>query len=85
MGEGGKGKPLSPIGLEMIDKDIEVLFDFLVDLFGLSIGLRMKGSQSIAFNLEKIIEIFYEFGNKHCFSIKDDYLQHSVFGIHFIT
>ncbi len=39
----GEGKPFRPVGLEMIDEHTEIFFNLLINLFGLSIGLWVKG------------------------------------------
>ncbi len=39
-----KREPFHLIGLEMIDKNAKVFFDFLVDSFSLTISLGMEGS-----------------------------------------
>jgi hypothetical protein len=43
VGKLGKGKEIGPIVLLEVAKDMEELFDFLVDSFRFSIGLWMKG------------------------------------------
>jgi hypothetical protein len=43
VGELRKGKEIGPIVLLEIAEDTEELFDLLVDAFGFSIGLWMKG------------------------------------------
>ncbi len=61
MGECSEGEPFRPIGLKVIDEHTEVLFNFLVDSFGLSIGLGMKGGRGVTLDLKKIIEVLHEF------------------------
>ncbi len=79
-----KGKPLNPVILEMIDKDTEVLFNLLVDSFSFSVCLGVKGCWCIAFDLQQIIKILHEFGDKLDSSLWDDDLGHAVFSINFV-
>src|SRR3981189_653253 len=41
MGEFGDGKPLNPVILTMVNKDMKILFKFLINTFCLTISLRM--------------------------------------------
>lgn len=35
-------EPVAPVGLSVVNKDAKILFDFLVNVLGLSIGLWVK-------------------------------------------
>ncbi len=59
--ECGKREPFGPVGLKVVDEDAKVFLDFLIDPFRLSICLRMKGSRSVAFDLEEVVKVFHEF------------------------
>ncbi len=83
--EGHEGEPFHPVILEMVDKDSEVFFNLLVDSFCLSICLRVIGGRCICLDLEQVIEVFHELGDKHGASVGDDYLWHPMLGVDFIT
>ncbi len=53
-------------GLKVIDKHAKVFFDLLIDLFGLSVCLRVIGSRGIALDLEEIVEVLHKFGHEYC-------------------
>ncbi len=61
MGKCHERKPFCPVGLEMIDEHSKVLFDLLINLFGLSICLWVIGGQSVSLDLKQIVEVFHEF------------------------
>ena len=52
VGEFGHGYPLRPVILVVIEEDPEVLFQFLIDTFRLSICLRMEGRRGVVFDPE---------------------------------
>ena len=47
----------------VVAKDMEKLFDFLVDMFCLAIGLRVKGSRQGLVNI-KLVPSFSQFGGE---------------------
>ncbi len=69
----------------MVDKDSEVFFNLLIDLFRLSISLRVEGGRSVGLDLKQVIKVFHALGDKHCSSVRDDYLWHSMSSIYFIA
>ncbi len=50
-----EGEPVAPVGLSVINEDAKVLFDFLVNLFGLSIGLWVEGHGCVWGNVEHLV------------------------------
>ncbi len=43
MGNLSKWEPITPVGLSVIDEDLQVLFDLLVDSLRLTISLWVEG------------------------------------------
>ncbi len=85
MSEGHEGEPFGPVILKVVDEDPEILLNFLVDSFSLSICLWVVGSGYVCLDLEQVIEVFHELGDEHGASVRDDYLRYSVLGIYFVT
>ncbi len=53
----------------MIDKYLKVFLNLLVDSLCLSICLRVECGRCIGFDLEQVIEILHELGDKHSSSV----------------
>jgi len=45
VGKLGYGQPFVPVILTLVHKELEELFDFLIDSLGLTIGLGVVGSR----------------------------------------
>ncbi len=71
VGELGEWEPVAPVGLSVIDKDPEILLNFLVDSFHLSIGLWVKSHGGILHDVEHLVKFFHELGDELGASIGD--------------
>ncbi len=69
----------------MVDEDSEIFLNLLVDSFCLPICLQVPGSGCVCLDLEQVIEVFHELGDKYGASVGDDYLGHPMFGVDFIA
>lgn len=49
-----KGQEIGPIVLLVVDVDAKVLFEDLVNAFGLSIGLRVVSCGEVRFDIEQL-------------------------------
>lgn len=78
MGEFSKQEPIAPVGLSVVNEDLEILLNFLVNLFSLTIRLRMKGSRGIQSDVKEAIELFHEFGDKLRATIRDHSHRHAM-------
>ena len=80
VGERGESEPVMPVRLSFIDKYTEILFNFLIDSFGLSIGLGVIGCGDVGFNTGHRVEVPHELGCKLGASITDGFSGESEFG-----
>ncbi len=55
MGKLSEWEPITPVSLSVVNEDPEVLLDFLVNVFGLSIGLWVKHCGGIQRDVEHSI------------------------------
>ncbi len=78
-------EPVSPICLSVIDKDLEVLLNLLVHLFGLSVGLWVEGRGGIRCNVEHPVKFLHELGDELWATVGYDNLGHSVLGVYMIS
>ena len=67
-----------PVILSLPDEDAYVLFQLLVNPFGLSIGLRMIGGRRGGFDPEQPVEFLHEQGNKLRPSVGDNFAWEAV-------
>ena len=67
-----------PIILPLIGEKTEILFQFLVDPFRLSISLRVVGCGGCQINSKKPVEFLGEFRYKLGTSIRDDFLRETM-------
>ncbi len=78
-------EPIGPVVLSIVNKDSKVLFDFLVNSFGLAIRLRMPGGRCVGRDVEESVEFFHELGDKLRASIGDHNLWHAMFHVDVIS
>ena len=64
VGKFSKWKEVCPIIGLVVAKDMEELFNFLVDMFCFSISLRVKGSGQGLVNIELVPSFSHEFGGE---------------------
>ncbi len=57
-------QPVGPVILSIVNEDPKILFDLLVNSFGLAIRLRMPGGRCIRGDVEESVEFFHELGDK---------------------
>ena len=62
--EGGEQQPEWPVGLSVVDEHSEVVLNFLVDSFCLSIGLWVMCSARGSLDVELLVKVFYECGHE---------------------
>ena len=60
----GKWEPLAPIGLTVVDENVEVLFEPLVCLLGLPIYLRMVSEADILFDIKHMAQFSGKVGGE---------------------
>jgi len=73
-----------PIILSLIGEKMEILFQFLVDLFRLSISLRVVGCGGCQLNSEQPVEFLGEFRYELGTSIGDDFPRETVVFPHMV-
>jgi len=82
--ERGGGQPIGPICLSFVDEDTKVLFDFLIDTFGLAIGLRVICGREVRLDTCHGIEVSHELGSElgasvaNCLSWKTEFRPHMI-------
>ncbi len=59
-----KQEPVTPVGLSMVNEDAEIFFHFLVDVFCLSVCLRVEGSGGVWHDVEHSIQFLHELGDE---------------------
>ena len=69
----------------MVNKDSEVLFDFLIDAFRLPVHLWMERRGSVWGNIEHPVEFFHELGDELGSSVRYYDLGHSVLRIDVVS
>ena len=62
--EFGHGKVLVPVGLSAIDVQANVVLDFLIGAFGLSVGLRMVGGGEAGSDSKALEKVAHELRGK---------------------
>jgi hypothetical protein len=62
--EFGKDEPIAPIVLLVVYVESKEYFDILIDLFCLSISLRVISSEQVSFDLGKAVEFYSKLGSK---------------------
>ena len=62
--EFGHGKVLVPVGLSAIDVQANVVLDFLIGAFGLSVGLRVVGGGEAGSDSKALEEVAHELGGE---------------------
>ena len=70
----GKRQQFLPVILSLIDKQLKILLEFLVDMFGLPITLRVVGSGCQELDSKESVELMGEFSNKLGSSVGHDML-----------
>jgi len=78
VGELCEWKERVPVVLSFPDKDAYVLFQFLVNPFGLSVSLRMIGGRRGGFDPEQSVEFLHEQGDELWPSIGDNLAREAV-------
>ena len=61
-----------PVVLSFSDEEPQVLFQFLVDPFRLSVGLRMVSGRRCGFNSQQSVQFLHEGGDKLWSAVGDD-------------
>ena len=64
VGKLGKWEEGMPVVLSLSDKDPQILFQLLVNSFGLSVCLRVVGCGGCALNPEQPVQFLHEHGDK---------------------
>ena len=68
----GKGKPLVPSGLVVVDEDAKVLFQPLIRSFGLAVSLGVVGGAYVLRDVEDTAEFLWEVGCETGIPVRDD-------------
>ena len=55
--KGTYGEPIGPVVLMMVKDNAEILFNFLIDTFHLSISLWVKGSRGVCLDVKHLVEV----------------------------
>lgn len=76
----GERKEIVPVVLVVIDVDPEVLFECLVDAFGLTVGLRMVSGGVVHADLEKVAKRAEKERNELGASVGADVGRSTMFG-----
>ena len=76
--EGGEGEPEQPVSLSVVDEHSEIVLDFLIDLFCLSICLRMVRGARRSFYVELLVQIFNEHGYEDGSAVRNDFSGYAV-------
>jgi len=64
VGELCQGEECVPIILSFSNKDPQILFQFLVNLFHLSVCLQVVGSRCCGFHSQQLVQLLHEGGNE---------------------
>jgi len=67
-----------PVILFLVGEELEILFQFLVDLFHLPVSLKVVGCGGCQLNSKEPVEFLGEFCHKLGTSIQDDFLRKTV-------
>jgi len=67
-----QGEECVPVVLSFSDEEPQVLFQFLVDPFRLSVGLRMVSGRRCGFNSQQSVQFLHEGGDKLWSAVGDD-------------
>ncbi len=84
VGELRQWEPVTPVGLSIVNKDSKVFFDFLVDLFRLSIGLQMECCGRVWHDVKHSVQFFHESGDELWTSVRDDDLRRAMFRVYVV-
>ena len=68
----------SPVILMVVDINPQVLFYFLIDPFGLSIGLWVIGRREVPFNVQQLVQVLHEMGVKLGASVVDNLCRNAM-------
>jgi len=60
VGELCQGEECVPVVLSFSDEDPQILLQFLVDSFCLTIGLQVVGGRRCGFNSQQLVQLFHE-------------------------
>ncbi len=78
VGELSEREPIAPVVLSVVNKDPEVFLNLLVNLFCLSIGLRVEGHRCVRCDVEHLVEFLHELRDELGTSIGDHSCRHAV-------
>ena len=67
-----EGQPVGLVILLPVAKQPQVLFDFLVDVFRLAIGLWVIGCRGIHFDAQQVVKARHESSHKLCSAVADN-------------
>jgi len=67
-----------PVTLSLVGEESEILFQFLVDLFCLSVSLRVVGCGGCQLNSKQLVEFLAEFCDKLETSVQNDLLRETM-------
>jgi len=73
VGELRQGEECVPVVLSFSDEEPQVLFQFLVDPFRLSVGLRMVSGRRRGFNSQQSVQFLHEGGDELRSAVGDDF------------
>ena len=71
-------KQFIPVVLPLIDKEVEILFQLLVDLLHLSITLQMVGCSGSQLYAKEVVELSHQLHYKLWTSVGNDLFQKSM-------
>jgi len=78
VGELYQGEECVPIVLSFSDEDLQVLFQFLIDLFCLSVVLWVVGGGHRGLNSQQSVQLLHEDGNKLRSMVRHNLLQEAM-------
>ena len=62
-----------PIGLAVVDENVEVLFKPLIRAFGLAVGLGVVGGAYVLLDIEDAAKLLWEVGSEAGISVCDNF------------
>ena len=78
VGELCQGEECVPVVLPFSDEDPQVLFQFLVDLFRLSVDLWVVGGRCCSFDSQQSVQLLHEGGDKLRSAVGYDFPREAV-------
>jgi len=78
VGELRQGEECVPVVLSFSDEDPQVLFQFLVDLFCLSIGLRVISGRCRGLNSQQLVQLLHDGGDELRSAVGYDFPRETV-------